>query len=137
MAGASRSSSSSSSSSQSSSRSGSRSSAAASSSSSSSRRALDGRKLKDQTPVARIPLEVLGDSKLSALSRLAYAALVSFCEPSENECSVSLIDIAERMGITAQNVSRLLQNLETQGAISVEREGIRGKSNRYTLHRGV
>lgn len=137
MAGASRSSSSSSSSSQTSSRSSSRSAGSASSSSSSSRRATIGLNVKDQAPVARIPLEVLRDSKLSALSRLAYAALVSFCEPAENECSVSLIEIAERMGITAQNVSRLIGSLEAQGAISVQREGVRGKSNRYTLNRGV
>ena len=93
--------------------------------------------MKDQTPVARIPLDVLRDSNLSALSRLAYATLASFCDPAENECSVSLIEIAERMGITAQNVSRLIGSLEAQGAISVEREGVRGKTNRYTLLRGV
>jgi DNA-binding MarR family transcriptional regulator len=88
-------------------------------------------------PVCRIPLEVMRDSGLSALSRLAYGVLVSFCAPNTNECSASLVEIADRMGVTPQNVSRLIQNLEAPGVITVERENVRGKANRYILNRGA
>jgi DNA-binding MarR family transcriptional regulator len=105
---------------------------------SSSRRAIAGtsRKLDDQ-PICTIPLEVMQDSTLSALSRLAYGTLASFCAPKSNTCSVSLIQIAGRMGVTPQNVSRLIQNLEESQAITVERESVRGKPNRYVLNRGT
>ena len=87
-------------------------------------------------PICRIPLEVMRDENLSPLSRLAYGALTSFRERRSNSCFVSLTELADRIGVTAQNVSRLIQNLEKREFITVERENVRGKPNRYVLNRG-
>ena len=72
---------------------------------------------------------LLKDRSVPPLAKLIYGVLASFAN-SRREASPSLIELAERSGLTVSNIPRSLRCLQTSGYIAINRDR---KRNRYIL----
>jgi len=78
----------------------------------------------------RIPLEVVLDKALPAMTKLIFGVLQSFCPARSNSCSPSVIELGKRAGVEAPNVIPHLGRLRKAKYIKIDRPGRR---NRYTF----
>ena len=78
----------------------------------------------------RIPLEVVLDKALPAMTKIVYGVLRSFCPVRSTICAPSVIELGKRTGIDAPNVIPHLARLRKAKYIKIDRPGRR---NRYTF----
>ena len=78
----------------------------------------------------RIPLEVVLDKALPAMTKIVYGVLRSFCSVRSTICAPSVIELGKRTGIEATNVIPHLDRLRRAKYIKIDRPGRR---NRYTF----
>ena len=78
----------------------------------------------------RIPLEVVLDKALPAMTKIVYGVLRSFCPARSAICAPSVIELGKRTGIDAPNVIPHLARLRKAKYIKIDRPGRR---NRYTF----
>ena len=78
----------------------------------------------------RIPLEVVLDKALPAMTKIVYGVLRSFCPLRSTICAPSVIELGKRTGIEAPNVIPHLGRLRRAKYIKIDRPGRR---NRYTF----
>ena len=78
----------------------------------------------------RIPLEVVLDKALPAMTKIVYGVLRSFCPVRSAICAPSVIELGRKTGIEAPNVIPHLGRLRRAKYIKIDRPGRR---NRYTF----
>jgi hypothetical protein len=78
----------------------------------------------------RIPLEVVLDKALPAMTKIIYGVLRSFCPVRSTICAPSVIELGKQAGIDAPNVIPHLARLRKAKYIKIDRPGRR---NRYTF----
>jgi DNA-binding transcriptional ArsR family regulator len=78
----------------------------------------------------RIPLVVVLDKALPAMTKIVYGVLRSFCSVRSTICAPSVIELGKRTGIEAPNVIPHLGRLRRAKYIKIDRPGRR---NRYTF----
>jgi DNA-binding MarR family transcriptional regulator len=78
----------------------------------------------------RIPLVVVFDKALPAMTKIVYGVLRSFCPLRSTICAPSVIELGKQAGIDAPNVIPHLARLRKAKYIKIDRPGRR---NRYTF----